>query len=176
MKKLKFCIILLSVLLPLALSSMPAHSTDNEKKQPYQVHTVEAGDSLLKIAKQYYDDYSMVARIAEFNDIKDINKLNIGQKIKILVLASQPSKKASKLNEADLGGSKQGESDALEETTLNKGLDYPRLDRGAVFFILVYLIILLSLILIKWKDMADDYHPRKPEVDVRRFSRRKWRM
>ena len=172
MKKLKFCIIFFLVLLPTTLSQIPAQAADADKKRSYQVHTVKAGDNLLKIAKQYYDDYSMVARIAEFNDIQDINRLNVGQKIKIPVPALRPSKKASTVDETDLGGSKQG----LEETTLNKGLDYSRIDRGAVFFVIVYLIILLSLILIKWKDMADDYHPRKPEADARRFSRRKWKM
>jgi len=176
MKKFNFWIIFLFILLPVTLARIPAHSADAEKRQSYQVHTVKAGDSLLEIAKQYYGDYSMVAQIAKFNDIKDMNSLNVGQKIKIPVLALQPSKKASKLNEADLGGLKQGESGALEETNLNKGLDYSRLDRGAVFFVIVYLIILLSLILIKWKDMTDDYPPRKLEVDVRRFRSRKWKM
>ena len=176
MKKTRFLILVFSVLLPMALPHGPALSSNGDKMQTYQVHTVKAGDSLSKIANEYYGDYGKVTAIARFNGIKDINSLKVGQKIKIPVLSLEPAKRDSKVKEEDLGVSGQGETETLVEKSLNREPVYSRLDHATLFFIIVYLLILLSLVLIKWKGMQDDYHLRKPKGDARRFGRRKWRM
>ena len=177
LKKSKFCSILLSVLIPIALSNIPAHSSNDDKSQIYQVHTVKAGDSLSKIAYEYYGDYTQITLIAKFNNIEEIDKLKIGQKIKIPVLLLEQSKKPSRFNEEDLDISKQGEAVTLEETSLNKGPINSQLDRPTVIFIIIYLLVMLSLLLIKWIGMQDVPHIQEPNDDVRPgFNRRKLRM
>jgi len=175
-----FCLrsigVLFSVLLSIALSYSPARSADNDKMQTYQVHTVKGGDSLSKIANEYYGDYSKAAVIAKFNNIKDIDRLNIGQKIKIPVLSLEPAKRDSNVKEVDLGTSGEGDAETLEEKSLNRTPVSSRLDQGTLFFIIIYLLVMLALILFKWKGMQDDYHLREPEDEVRSPGRRKWRL
>lgn len=177
MKKSKFYIILFSVLMPVALSNIPAHSLSNDKSQNYQIHTVKAGDSLSKIAYEYYGDYNKITMIAKSNNIKDINRLKIGQKIKIPILSLDQYKKPSSVIEGDLDVSKHDEAKTLEEKSLNKGPINSRLDLPAVIFIIIYLLTMLSLVLIKWLGMKDVPHIQEPNDDVRLgFKRRKWRM
>ena len=118
--KTKTSLILFLVLVLIALSNMSARSSNDDKSQILQVHTVKAGDSLSKIAYEYYGDYNQTTRIAEFNDIKDINKLKIGQEIKIPVLLLKQTRKPSRIIEEDLGISKQGTAEKFEENTLQK--------------------------------------------------------
>jgi len=178
MKILKYPIriILFSALIPLAFSNIPAHASNNDKPQSYQVHTIKTGDSLSKIAKEYYNDSKKVAFIAEFNNIKDIDKLKIGQKIKIPILLLEPSKKDSTLKGEDLGISRQGEVETLEEKSLNKGLVNSRLDGATLFFIIIYLLVMLSLLLFKWIGRQDVHHAKKSMDDVRPVSSHKWRL
>lgn len=49
----------------------------------YKEHTIEKGENLHSISKQYYGDYSMVEEIMELNDIEDMDKIYAGQKIKL---------------------------------------------------------------------------------------------
>lgn len=49
----------------------------------YEVHVVEKGESLLTISRKYYGDNSMIEEIMELNDIDDMDKIYIGQKIKL---------------------------------------------------------------------------------------------
>ena len=49
----------------------------------YREHTVVKGDSLITISKKYYGDKSMVSEIMKLNDIDDMDKIYIGQKIKL---------------------------------------------------------------------------------------------
>jgi len=53
---------------------------------PYtQTYVVKAGDSLSKIAKQYYGDASLYDKIFQANRdvLKDPNKIQVGQKLRI---------------------------------------------------------------------------------------------
>jgi len=49
----------------------------------YGEYKVQAGDSLSKIAKKYYGDANKYPMIAQANAIKDPNKIQIGQVIKL---------------------------------------------------------------------------------------------
>jgi len=60
----------------------PATGTDN----PYtQYYVVKKGDTLSKIAKEYYGDASLYPQIFEANRdvLKDPNKIQVGQKLRI---------------------------------------------------------------------------------------------
>ena len=49
----------------------------------YITHTIQAGESLAKIAKLYYGDQSKFPLIAQYNNLKDAKRLIVGKKIKI---------------------------------------------------------------------------------------------
>ena len=51
----------------------------------YHVHTVVGGDSLSKISKKYYKDANQYMKIfnANTDQLKDPDKINVGQKLKI---------------------------------------------------------------------------------------------
>jgi len=115
MNKYKFYIILFSVLIPIALSNISAHSLSNDKSQNYQIHTVKAGDGLLKIAYEYYGDPNKITIIVKSNNIKDINRLKIGQTVRIPILSLEQYKKPSSIIEGDLDVSKHGEAKILEK-------------------------------------------------------------
>ena len=46
-----------------------------------QSYTVVGGDTLSKIARQFYGDAAMYMKIAEANGLADPNKINVGQKL-----------------------------------------------------------------------------------------------
>jgi len=48
-----------------------------------QTYTVQPGDSLSKIAKQFYGDANKYMEIARANGIEDPNKIKAGQELKI---------------------------------------------------------------------------------------------
>ena len=48
------------------------------------MHTVQRGDTLTAIALRYG---STVNRIAEMNNIKDVNKIRVGQELRIPIVA-----------------------------------------------------------------------------------------
>ena len=50
-----------------------------------QYHVVVAGDTLGKIAKKYYGDAALYMNIFDANkdQLKDPNKINVGQKLRI---------------------------------------------------------------------------------------------
>jgi LysM repeat protein len=52
---------------------------------PPKIHEVVAGETLSKIAKAYYGDANKYMKIFEANkdQLKDPNKINVGQKLKI---------------------------------------------------------------------------------------------
>ena len=63
-------------------SKPAAPASDN----PYmQTHVVVSGDTLSKIAQKYYGDASLYQQIFEANRdiLKDPNKIQVGQKLKI---------------------------------------------------------------------------------------------
>ena len=58
---------------------------DPSLKVPETLYTVVAGDSLSKIAKQFYGDANKYMKIFEANkdQLKDPDKIKVGQKLKI---------------------------------------------------------------------------------------------
>lgn len=61
-------------------------SPPKAKENPYaQTHVVQAGDTLSKIADQYYGDATLYPKIFEANRdvLKDPNKIKPGQKLRI---------------------------------------------------------------------------------------------
>lgn len=50
------------------------------------VHTIEPGESLSKVAKQYYGDYHKFPIIAKYNNIIDATDIKVGQRIRVPVI------------------------------------------------------------------------------------------
>lgn len=48
-----------------------------------QVYTVQAGDNLSKISKQFYGDANKFMAIAKANNLADPDKIRVGQQLKI---------------------------------------------------------------------------------------------
>jgi nucleoid-associated protein YgaU len=63
-----------------------ADNTTSAGDNPYtQIHVVQSGDTLSKIAQQYYGDPALYDKIFQANRdvLKDPNKIFPGQKLKI---------------------------------------------------------------------------------------------
>jgi len=56
----------------------------------YALHTIQPGDSLSKLAKEYYGDYKHYDLIAKFNGIVDVTGIRVGQEIKIPEVSGLP--------------------------------------------------------------------------------------
>jgi nucleoid-associated protein YgaU len=58
---------------------------DASLKVPQKIHEVVAGDTLSKISKKFYGDANKYMKIFEANkdQLKDPDKINVGQKLKI---------------------------------------------------------------------------------------------
>lgn len=52
----------------------------------YIVHTIKPGESLSKVAKQYYGDYHKFPIIAKYNNLTDATHIKVGQKIRVPVI------------------------------------------------------------------------------------------
>lgn len=59
-------------------------ATSGGAEQPY---TVQSGDNLSKIAKRFYGDANKYRDIAQANGISDPDKIQVGQDLKLPVLA-----------------------------------------------------------------------------------------
>ena len=78
-----------------ALTYWPEHTraaemlTRREKKKTrkYIFHIIRPGESLAKLAKQYYGDYKKYTIIAEYNNLEDAAQISVGQKIMIPEIA-----------------------------------------------------------------------------------------
>jgi nucleoid-associated protein YgaU len=57
--------------------------SNNVTGTQYSEHIVKTGDNLYTISKQYYGDYSKIAAIMELNGIENMDKIYIGQTIKL---------------------------------------------------------------------------------------------
>jgi nucleoid-associated protein YgaU len=58
-------------------------SRKRTKVKRYVVHKIKPGESLSKVAKTYYGDYKKFTLIANYNNIKDVAKIEVGQEIKV---------------------------------------------------------------------------------------------
>jgi LysM repeat protein len=54
-----------------------------EPEPAYQTYTIKAGDTLSKIAKEFYGDATKYPLIAEYNDLEDASRIFIGQVLRI---------------------------------------------------------------------------------------------
>ena len=54
-----------------------------EPEPAYQTYTVKAGDTLSKIAKEFYGDATKYPIIAEYNGLEDPSRISIGQVLRI---------------------------------------------------------------------------------------------
>ncbi|WP_413580976.1 LysM peptidoglycan-binding domain-containing protein [Bdellovibrio sp. HCB288] len=81
---------------PVAQNAAPASSATASSQAAAQTYTVKAGDTLSKIAKQFYGDSSKYEAIFEANRdiLSDPNKIKPGQSLKIPP-ASSPRQQAS---------------------------------------------------------------------------------
>ena len=64
----------------------PNHSDlkhDIEFRQVDQTYTVQPGDTLSKISKQYYGDANKYPKIARANNLEDPDKIKVGQRLVI---------------------------------------------------------------------------------------------
>ncbi|MBW2248651.1 MAG: LysM peptidoglycan-binding domain-containing protein [Deltaproteobacteria bacterium] len=53
-------------------------------------HTIQPGESLTMVAKNYYGDYKKFSIIADYNNLADATKIRVGQKIKIPEIKGMP--------------------------------------------------------------------------------------
>lgn len=58
-------------------------SRKRPKVKRYVVHKIQPGESLSMVAKTYYGDYKKFTIIADYNNINDVSKIEVGQKIKV---------------------------------------------------------------------------------------------
>lgn len=49
----------------------------------YILHTIKSGENLVRIAERYYGDQTKFSIIAQYNKITDVNRIHVGQEIKI---------------------------------------------------------------------------------------------
>ena len=56
---------------------------DIEFRQVDQTYTVQPGDTLSKISKQYYGDANKYPKIARANNLEDPDKIKVGQRLVI---------------------------------------------------------------------------------------------
>ena len=66
----------------------------------YVIHTVQPEESLSKLAKMYYGDYSKFHFIAQFNNLEDGTSVRVGQELKIPEIEGQPFKTMGEVKEA----------------------------------------------------------------------------
>jgi tetratricopeptide (TPR) repeat protein len=56
----------------------------------YILHTVKSGETISSLADKYYGDYRKFHIIAQYNEIVDATRLDVGQQIKIPVIKGMP--------------------------------------------------------------------------------------
>jgi len=98
----------------------PAKSDFPRPGKNFKIHTVKPGETLGIISRAYYGDGKQVSLIAEYNNIKNINQIHIGQKIKIPMLVLKKPKNMARLEEADLGGAEISAAGPIKEADMNK--------------------------------------------------------
>jgi len=66
------------------------HELKGKKIKGYVEHTIQAGESLSRLAQRYYGDYKKFHIIAEFNQMEDATRIRIGQKIQVPIVEELP--------------------------------------------------------------------------------------
>lgn len=103
----------------------------------HHVHTVKAGENLSSIVKLYYNDTGKIKTIAEYNKIKNVNQLKVGQKIKIPALEMKADSSVSGFKETDLGGAAEMKVKLIESADLNRSGILSK----TIFMLLILLIL-----------------------------------
>ena len=89
-----------------ALAYWPEHTRaaemlmrrEKQKTQNFVFHIVQPGESLAKLAKQYYGDYKKYTIIAEYNGLEDAAQISVGQKIMIPEIAEDAPGESGKVD------------------------------------------------------------------------------
>ena len=121
----------------------------------FKSHTIKSGETLGSISKSYYGDSSKAALIAEFNNIKNKNLINIGQKIKIPVLKHKESEKDKGIKGEDLVESNKIRTTQIETNDLDKRSLLSKLIIILIIILLIGILILLSFKIASIKDSPD---------------------
>jgi len=129
-------------------------SSESGLAQPtkkFKIHTVKSGETLGIISRSYYGDAKKVALIAEYNNIKNIDQIHIGQKIKIPALMLKKPKEEIGLKQADLAETQRSTAGPIEETDINRqGLfSIPTL----MLIVMIFLFGVLIFLLIKLRGL-----------------------
>jgi tetratricopeptide (TPR) repeat protein len=88
-----------------ALAYWPEHTRaaemlmrrEKRKTQNYVFHIIRPGESLAKLAKQYYGDYKKYTIIAEYNGLEDAAQISVGQKIMIPEIVGEAPEDSEKV-------------------------------------------------------------------------------
>ncbi|MFC1816882.1 LysM peptidoglycan-binding domain-containing protein [Thermodesulfobacteriota bacterium] len=141
---------------------LPAYSANKEpvplyRVTKYHIHTVKSGENLSKIAMSYYGEHEKVSFIAEYNNIKNINQLNIGQKIKIPIIELKQVEKVREFKEEDLAELEKSGTSPIKEIGLKEKEMNTKLDLAIFIFIIVCLLMLISLLLIRRFGMQNSH-------------------
>lgn len=73
-----------------AKTKLAGTSKDMGQVKGYIVHTVKPDESISTLAEKYYGDYRKFHLIAEYNELADPTRVNVGQEIKIPVIEGVP--------------------------------------------------------------------------------------
>jgi len=96
------------------------------KIKRYVVHTVKPGESLSMVAKIYYGDYHKFPVIAEYNNLTDATKVEVGDMIKVPViegvefLAGKESIKTEEMESTDSGFWREEDQEAKIVSDIQK--------------------------------------------------------
>lgn len=74
---------------------------DEMEGAPAQIHSVSAGENLHTISAQYYGSQEFVMTISQLNNIKDPNRLQVGQPLKVPQVSSLANRESYAVQEGD---------------------------------------------------------------------------
>ncbi len=103
----------------------------------------------------YYGEYEKVSFIAKYNNIKNIDQLKIGQKIKIPIIELKQVEKVREFKEENLAELKKSGTSPIKEIGLKE--INTKLDLAIYIFIIVCFLMLISLLLIRLFGMQNSH-------------------
>ena len=122
----KYCTILILVLMMCAGLALDGFAAPKKNQKPAAIpketitYVVQKGDSVDKIAKKF--DVSS-NDVAKWNNLSDISKIKIGQKLRLRVPKNSQAAKASKSNTSGKAQNNNGKNDKPE---MVKGTTWPK--------------------------------------------------